>query len=83
MNLGYRLVKKDSLSSFLRDNREHNHFILDKYTTFKMAGFSSDFDKWARKPETKAKLAAVKKSAWAQFTKQFPRQNSIECTNKR
>ena len=32
----------------------------------------SAFDEWARKPETKAKLAAVKKSAWAQFTKQFP-----------
>ena len=37
-----------------------------------MAGFSSDFDKWARKPETKAELAAVKKSAWAKLTKQFP-----------
>ena len=36
-----------------------------------MAGFSNDFEKWARKPETKAELAAVKKSAWAQFTKQF------------
>ena len=38
------------------------------------AGFSmseSAFDKWARKPETKAKIAAVKKSAWSQFTKQF------------
>ena len=39
-------------------------------------GFSmreSAFDKWARKPETKAKLAAVKKSAWPEkFTKQFP-----------
>ena len=37
-----------------------------------MAGFSSDFDKWVRKPETKAKLASAKKDAWAQFTKQFP-----------
>ena len=37
-----------------------------------MAGFSSDFDKWARKPDTKAELAAVKKIAWAKFTKQFP-----------
>ena len=39
------------------------------------AGFSmreSAFEKWSRKPETKAKLAAVKKNAWAQFTKQFP-----------
>ena len=38
------------------------------------AGFSMRefaFDKWARKPQTKAKLAAVKKSAWSQFTKQF------------
>ena len=37
-----------------------------------MAEYSSDFDKWVRKPETKAKLAAAKKSAWSQFTKQFP-----------
>ena len=37
-----------------------------------MAGFSSDFDKWAGKPQDKSKLATVKKSAWAQFTKQFP-----------
>ena len=28
--------------------------------------------KWAQKPETKAKIDAVKKSVWAQFTKQFP-----------
>ena len=34
----------------------------------KMAGF----DEWARKPETKAKLALAKKNAWEQFTKQFP-----------
>ena len=32
----------------------------------------ADFDKWARKPETKAKLALAKKNAWTQFTKQFP-----------
>ena len=31
-----------------------------------------DFDKWARKPETKAKRASAKKNAWEQFTKQFP-----------
>ena len=37
-----------------------------------MAVYSSDFDKWVRKPETKAKLALAKKDAWAQFTKQFP-----------
>ena len=37
-----------------------------------MAGYSSDFDKWVRKPETKAKLALAKKIAWEQFTKQFP-----------
>ena len=37
-----------------------------------MAGYSSDFDKWARKPETKARLASAKKNVWAQFTKQFP-----------
>ena len=32
----------------------------------------ADFDKWVRKPETKAKLALAKKNAWEQFTKQFP-----------
>ena len=31
-----------------------------------------DFDKWVRKPETKARLASAKKNAWEQFTKQFP-----------
>ena len=30
------------------------------------------FTKWAQKPETKAKLAAAKTNAWADFTKQFP-----------
>ena len=30
------------------------------------------YTKWAQKPETKAKLAATKQSAWADFTKQFP-----------
>ena len=38
----------------------------------KMAGYSSKFDEWARKPETKAKLASAKKNAWAQLKKQFP-----------
>ena len=33
---------------------------------------TSKFDQWARRPETKAKLASVQKNAWAQFTKQFP-----------
>ena len=37
-----------------------------------MAGYSSDFDKLVRKPETKAKLAWAKKNAWASFRKQFP-----------
>ena len=32
----------------------------------------SKFDEWARRPDTKAKLASAKKNAWAQFTKQFP-----------
>ena len=32
----------------------------------------ADFDKWVRKPETKATLALAKKNAWEQFTKQFP-----------
>ena len=30
------------------------------------------FDEWARRPDTKAKLASAKKNAWAQFTKHFP-----------
>ena len=37
-----------------------------------MSGYSSKFDEWARRPDTKAKLALAKKNAWAQFTKQFP-----------
>ena len=32
----------------------------------------TDFEIWARKPETKARLASAKKNAWDQFTKQFP-----------
>ena len=32
----------------------------------------TDFENWARKPETKARLALAKKNAWEQFTKQFP-----------
>ena len=37
-----------------------------------MAGYSRDFDKWLRKPQTKAKLALAKKNTWEQFTEQFP-----------
>ena len=37
-----------------------------------MSGYSSKFDEWARRPDTKAKLASAKKNAWAQFTKKFP-----------
>ena len=37
-----------------------------------MAGYSSKFDEWARRSDTKAKLDLEKKNAWAQFTKQFP-----------
>ena len=37
-----------------------------------MARYPSAFDKWYRKPETKAQLASAKKNAWEQFTKQFP-----------
>ena len=37
-----------------------------------MSGYSSKFDEWARRPDTKAKLASAKKNEWAQFTKQFP-----------
>ena len=36
------------------------------------SGFSNVQDKWIDRPATKAKLAAAKKSAWDQFTKQFP-----------
>ena len=36
-----------------------------------MAGCSRKFDEWARRPETKAKLASAKKNARAQLTKQF------------
>ena len=32
----------------------------------------TDFQNWARKPETKARLALAKENAWEQFTKQFP-----------
>ena len=32
----------------------------------------TDFENWARKAETKARLASAKKNAWEQFTKQFP-----------
>ena len=32
----------------------------------------TDFENWARKPETKARLATAKKNAWEKFTKQFP-----------
>ena len=32
----------------------------------------TDFDKWVRKPETKARLASAKKNAREQFTKKFP-----------
>ena len=38
-----------------------------------MSGYSSKFDGWARRPETKAKLASAKKNAWAEFSKQFPK----------
>ena len=37
-----------------------------------MAEYPSAFDKWFRKPKTKARLASAKKNAWEQFTKQFP-----------
>ena len=32
----------------------------------------TDFEIWARKPETKARLASAKKNAWEQFTEKFP-----------
>ena len=37
-----------------------------------MAEYSSAFNKWYQKHETKAQLASAKKNAWEQFTKQFP-----------
>ena len=33
-----------------------------------MSGYSSKFDEWARRPDTKAKLDSANKKAWAQFT---------------
>ena len=33
---------------------------------------ASKFAEWARRRETKAKLASAQKNAWAQFTKKFP-----------
>ena len=40
-----------------------------------MSGHLSKFDEWARRLDTKAKLASAKKNAWAQFIKQFPNAN--------
>ena len=37
-----------------------------------MTGYSNDFHKWVRKPETKARLALAKQNGWAQFTKKVP-----------
>ena len=37
-----------------------------------MAGYSSKFGEWARKPETKARLDTAKENAWEQFKRQFP-----------
>ena len=34
-----------------------------------------NFENWAGKPETKARLALANKNAWEQFTKQFPNAN--------
>ena len=42
MNLGNRLIQKDSLSIVLRDNREHDHFILDEYNTLKWLGINAN-----------------------------------------
>ena len=64
MYLGNRRVKLDSLSILLRDNPDHDLLYWPNVILSKMAGFSSDFEKWARKPETKAKLASEKKCAW-------------------
>ena len=41
---------------------------------------ASKFDEWARRPETKAKLASAQKRAWAQFTKQFPNADKDQFT---
>jgi len=71
MYLRVRLLKEHSFSVILRGNRKHNYFILYKYNIFKIDAFK-DFEKWAQRPDTKAKEAAAQKSAWAAFTKQFP-----------
>ena len=47
-----------------------------------MAGYSSKFDEWARRPDTKAKLALAKKNAWAQFTKSFLTWTKINSMSK-
>ena len=69
MHFWKRLIEINSVSILLRDNSEHNHFILDEYNAF---------DKWEQKPETKAKLASAKKNAWEQFTKQFPNADKMQ-----
>ena len=66
MYLGNRHVKIDSLCILLqlRDNPDHDLLYWPNIILSKMAGFSRDFEKWARKPETKAKLASEKRCAW-------------------
>ena len=44
---------------------------------------ASKFDEWARRPETKAKLASAQKRAWAQFTKQFPNADKDQFTKQK
>ena len=70
MHFSEWLIEEDSLSVLLRDNREHNHFILKVYSCL----YNGCIHKMGTKArdKLKAKLAAAKTSAWVDFTKQFP-----------
>ena len=50
------------------------------WTDITLSKMASNFDEWARRPDTKAKLASAKKNAWAQFTKQFPNADKEQFT---
>ena len=62
------LIEEDSLSIFMCNNREHNHFILKVYSCL----YNVCLYKMGANPETKAKLTAAKTRAWVDFTKHFP-----------
>ena len=50
------------------------------WTDITLSKMTSKFDQWARRPETKAKLASAQKKAWAQFTIQFPNADKDQFT---